>query len=161
MESITPGSADESYDKQQVIDYLEATGDADIGRTMGKDCEVSFRWEGNNRREVFVHLLEHGWAVTSASDGYIWLEQLDKTEDAPDAIWKAPRTTDPFPEDSYPDLDVVRQAEVDGVHYLMVPEGYEGLVNDEWAGNVVEAGYTAGSYADYDELAEAYVEAAE
>jgi hypothetical protein len=161
MESITPGSADEAYDKQDVVDYLSAFEDADVSEHVGKDCEVTFQWEGTNQRQMFVHLLERGWAVTSINRGHIWLEQLDKTEEAPDAIWKAPRTSDPFPEDSYPDLDVVRQAEVDGVHYLMVPAGYEDLVNDRWAGRVVEAGQTEESYADYDELAEAYVAAGE
>jgi hypothetical protein len=161
MESITPGSADEAYDKRDVVDYLSALEDADVREHAGKDCEAVFEWNGSHNREVFVHLLERGWAVTSISRGHIWLEQLDKTEEAPDAIWKAPRSSEPFPADSYPDVDVVRQAEIDGVYYLMVPERYRDLVNDQWAGHVAEEGYTANSYADYEELAEAYVAAGE
>jgi len=84
MENPTPNSS-EQYSPSEVVDYLiDADIPADeIHRSSGKESEVhlthTFR---SNRREIFTHLIEHEWAITSLgpSNGDFWLEQLGKPE---------------------------------------------------------------------------------
>jgi len=84
MENPTPHSVDQ-YSPSEVVDYLldaEIPAD-DISRNAGKESEIlvnhTFR---SNRREIFTHLIEHGWAITSigSSNGHFWLEQLDESD---------------------------------------------------------------------------------
>ena len=79
MERPTPNS-EAPYSKQDVIRYLEsaAPDDAEVHReATNKSDEVALVWSGLNRRDVFVHLLERGWAITSTDSQYVWLERID------------------------------------------------------------------------------------
>jgi hypothetical protein len=78
MEKITPCSKPE-YNTQEAVAYLKEAGgdDVDVRHSIVSDDEIAFRWDGMNRSEIFTHLLEHGWAITSMDkNGTMWLERL-------------------------------------------------------------------------------------
>jgi hypothetical protein len=81
MKCPTPNSG-EQYSTEDVFNYIgsalpEAAVDVDVGR----HGDIVVTYDGMNRREVFVHLLKHGWGITSVdtTEGQtrVWLERLD------------------------------------------------------------------------------------
>jgi hypothetical protein len=85
MEHPTPNSG-ETYSTSEAIEHIEeALPDVASEVQAGSaDGEISCIYDGDNRREVFCDLIEHGWAITSidiiGSSTFVWLERLDTSE---------------------------------------------------------------------------------
>jgi len=81
MESPTPCGG-EQYSTEDVFNYIgSALPDTVEDMDVGRHGDIAVTYDGDNRREVFVHLLKHGWAITSVDtvgrNTTVWLERLD------------------------------------------------------------------------------------
>jgi hypothetical protein len=81
MESPTPCGG-EQHSTEDVFNYVgSALPDTALDMDVGRHGDISIVYEGRNRREVFTHLIKHGWAITSVDTNgdttMIWLERLD------------------------------------------------------------------------------------
>lgn len=82
-ENFEGGDDSTAYDLDEAVEYVEdaAPDAASIAKVDHHNNEFAIEWHGRNRKEVFTHLLEHGWVVTSVDNQWTWFDRVAGVED--------------------------------------------------------------------------------